>query len=144
MRAGWEVMERSGGGRLYASLNAAGIISLSGCTHEQMGSPGGYLLMFDRRRRAIGLKAAEPAANKHAYKACKRSSRNGNKNLYIHAAEFCRGLSLNIGQTIKFAECHIDDDGILVLELDTARQVRRGAAAKAKIAASRSATVSAI
>ncbi|MBK8304968.1 MAG: hypothetical protein IPK98_16845 [Chloracidobacterium sp.] len=46
---------------LYVTLNRGGSIVLSRVTHERLGEPTGYLIMFDRFTRRLALKPAVPA-----------------------------------------------------------------------------------
>ena len=52
---------------LYATLNPFGDLVISRRTHEILGSPDSYLLLFDVERNVIGLRPADGAAEKNAY-----------------------------------------------------------------------------
>ena len=51
---------------LYVTLNKDGAIVLSGVTHERLGSPAAYLIMFDRFNHRLGLKPTK-AGTPNAY-----------------------------------------------------------------------------
>ena len=73
VRRRWEEFPQVGRGRLYAALRPSGFISISGYTHERMGSPDSYLLLYDRGSRTIGLKAARKGIDKNAYHAAHKA-----------------------------------------------------------------------
>ena len=119
-RRAWQEFPQVGKGKLYASMKPSGFISISGWTHERMGSPDGYLLLFDRATRTIGLKAARMGVDKNAYRACRKAG-SSHKNRTICARPLCREFAIAVEKTVVFHTCRIDRDGVLLLELDEAR-----------------------
>jgi len=119
-KRGWVEVPKKRLGRLYASVNRVGHISVSGWTHERMGGPSHYVLMFDRRTRALGLRAAGDDESETAFMACEASGK-GNKNRRIHAGSFLGEAGLLPASTVKFEGCKIEH-GVLVLELGKVRQ----------------------
>ena len=118
VRRRWEEFPQVGRGRLYAALRPSGFISISGYTHERMGSPDSYLLLYDRASRTIGLKAARKGIDKNAYHAAHKAG--ANKNITIAAGPLVREFGIGVERTLVFKNCEIDRDGVLVLELNDA------------------------
>lgn len=106
-------VDRGKVGRLYASVNSLGHISVSGWTHERLGGPSHYVLMIDRRTRALGLRAATDKEIDTAFLAGLPTT--GNKNRRIRAGAFLRDAGLLPESTVKF-ECPRIERGVLVLE----------------------------
>ena len=108
-------------GRLYAALRVDGLLSISGWTHERMGEPDGYVLLFDRARNAIGLKPARMGVTRNAYRV-RRKYKGTNRNRTIFARPLCEEFGIAVEKTIVFRTCAIDRDGVLVLRLDQIRE----------------------
>ena len=118
METNWEVCPRDeGNGRwaeIYATLNPAGDIVISRFTHEAMGKPEAYLLMFDRLHAVIGLRGARLSIDENAYPARSRGRHGGR---VIRGLRLCREFGIWANETIKFPRAKIDGDGILLLDL---------------------------
>jgi hypothetical protein len=119
-RRAWQEFPQAAMGKLHASLKPSGFISISGWTHERMGSPDGYLLLFDRRTRTIGLRAARLGVDENAYPASQKKS-GSNKNRTIFVRPLCLELGIRVESTVVFQNCEIDRDGVLVLDLSNTR-----------------------
>lgn len=119
-RRGWVEVGKKRLGRLYASVNRVGHISVSGWTHERMGGPTHYVLMFDRRTRAVGLRAAKDSERKDAFLAGTTTGK-GNRNRRIYAGAFLSEAGLLPEATVRFEDCRIEK-GVLVLEFGDVRQ----------------------
>jgi hypothetical protein len=128
-RRNWEVCRHVGWGRLYAALKPSGFLSISGYTHERMGSPDGYLLMFDRSTRTIGLKAARMGVDKGAVRPA-RGSKATNKNRTIFVRPMCQEFGIAVEETVVFDKCHIDEDGVFILDLNHTRALRKKSQAR--------------
>jgi hypothetical protein len=96
----------------YATLNAQGDIVLSRATHEAMGSPEAYILLFDRERDTIGLRPARHA-EKNAYPARPRGKHGGRR---IRGYRLIREFGVAIFETVRFHRCMKDRDGTLILD----------------------------
>ncbi|HMT08639.1 MAG TPA: hypothetical protein PKA82_11595 [Pyrinomonadaceae bacterium] len=107
-------VDRGKVGRLYASVNSLGHISVSGWTHERLGGPSHYVLMIDRRTRALGLRAATEKEVSGAFLAGITTGK-GNKNRRIRARAFLRNAGLLPENTVTFDAPKIER-GVLVLE----------------------------
>ncbi|MEJ7624249.1 MAG: hypothetical protein WKF34_09675 [Pyrinomonadaceae bacterium] len=119
VRRNWEECRKELGaearwGVLYASLNMDGQIRLSRITHEALGSPDSYVLLYDRERETIGLRPARLAVEKTAYKANARGAFGGRR---INAYRLCRDFGVKTSETVRFHHCAIDNSGVLILDL---------------------------
>ena len=125
MNNNWEVCPRDEtNGRwaaLYATLNPGGDIVISRFTHEAMGRPEAYLLMFDRTNSVIGLRGAKASLDKNAYPARSRGRHGGR---VIRGFRLCSEFGIWVNETVKFPRAKIDGDGVLILDL---RQIQTAA-----------------
>ena len=116
----WKVLPRSEAVAqfplLYATLSQQGSIVISRSTHEKLGSPGAYVVMFDPLRHRLGLHP-ESSDNPNAYPA-RKQGRSGAK--IIRAHRMIREFGIQPPDTLEFPEAKIVD-GVLILELQTAR-----------------------
>ena len=116
VRRSWEEYPKESGtearwGVLYATLNMEGHIRLSRVTHEAMGAPDSYVLLYDREREVIGLRPARLAVEKNAYKAIDRGPYGGKR---VSGYRLCREFGIQISQTIRFHHCRMDNSGVLI------------------------------
>ncbi len=121
MRTMWKVIERDPkAGRwatMYASLSPKGVIALSGRTWEKTGSPLAYLVMFDEANQRIGLKPAA-SGSKNAFPAIKQG-RVGCRR--INAFRLMAEQRLKLTHGLRFTDIEMDADGVLTLDLRTAK-----------------------
>ncbi len=121
MRADWQevprgdVMPQYAG--IYVTMNPMGDIVMSRVTYEMMGSPKAFLILFDKTNRRIGLKPAA-LATRNAYPA-RVSNRAGAKMVRGH--RLTRDHRIDLPHTVRFYDADIDEDGILTLDLRTAK-----------------------
>lgn len=108
--------------QLYATMNPDGDIIISRYTHEKLGAPDSYVLLFDREREVIGLRPARMDKEKNAYPARKRGNYGGRR---IRGYRLCREFGIRIGQTVRFPRCQLDNRGILLLDLKDTRPANR-------------------
>lgn len=106
---------------IYVTLNSKGMLVMNRVAHEQMGEPAAYLLLFDDANNTIGLKPTGTQI-KNAYPSV-RSGRHGGRK--IAAYRLLIECGLHIKDTVEFTDAEIDLDGILVLNLRTARVSNR-------------------
>jgi hypothetical protein len=109
---------------IYASLSRKGTIVIGRGTHEMLGAPAAFLLLYDKANNRIGLKPAA-LSTRNAYPAG-GTNRSGAKR--IHAHRLLREHRITLPHTLQFDEAEIDDDGILVLDLRSARPSLRALA----------------
>jgi hypothetical protein len=121
MKRAWKMIERcdkrAQWAGIYATLNSKGIIVLNRAADERMNSPAAYHLLYDAANNTIGLKPTA-AAMRNAYPA-QRSGRHGGKK--INAYRLVTECSLVVEETLEFPDAEIDHEGILILNLRTAR-----------------------
>lgn len=124
VRRSWEECPREAGEArwkaLYASINPDGDIVISRYTHEKLGGPEAYVLLFDRERRVIGMRPAVPAVEKNAYPARPRGRHGGRR---IRGYRLCREFGIVVDRTVRFHRCQIDNSGVLILDLLDARAI---------------------
>ena len=126
VRRSWEECPREAGEArwkaLYASMNPGGDIVISGYTHEKLGAPDSYLLLFDRERRVIGLRPARMAVERNAYPAKKRGDYGG---IRVRGYRLCREFGITLNETVRFHRASMDNSGVLILDLHDTRPVAR-------------------
>lgn len=120
----WEEIPRDefprGSYGIHVTLNPKGVIRLSRATHQMLGSPTAFKLFYDKANCRIGLKAADPK-QRNAYPA--GVGKCGAK--VIRAFRLMRTHNLNLSAAIEFQDARIDEHGILVLDLRTAKASKR-------------------
>lgn len=106
---------------LYVTLNKRGTIVMNRAAHERLGGNEAFLLLYDAANNTIGLKPTA-AAIKNAYPAAKYGRHGGRR---VNAFRLLAECSLVVDETLEFHDAEIDPDGILVLNLRTARVSNR-------------------
>ena len=121
MRRSWKEIPRDNKrpqwAGLYVTMNRMGTIVLNRTAHERLGAPEAFHLLFDAANNVIGLKPTV-AAMKNAYPTMISGKHGGRK---IAAYRLMIECSLQIDETLEFADAEIDPDGILLLNLRTAK-----------------------
>jgi len=124
VKRNWEVTprgaEESRWEMLYASINRYGDIVISRRTHEVMGKPEAYQVLYDRERDVIGLRTARPEKDKHAYPARPRGRHGGRR---IRGHRMLREFGVNLTATHVFDRCQLDNSGVLILDLRNSRRL---------------------
>ncbi len=106
---------------IYATMNSKGTIVMNKAAYERMDSPAAFLLLYDSANNTIGLKPTG-ASMRNAYPA-NRSGRHGGRK--VSAYRLLTECGLHIEKTVEFPDAEIDLDGILVLNLRTAKVSNR-------------------
>lgn len=106
---------------LYVTMNPHGHIVMSRVTYEKLGEPAAFNILFDEVNNRIGLKPTVAAA-RDAYKPVK-VTRHGARRVSVF--RLMQDYRIELPQTIRFHDADIDHDGILVLDLRTARVSER-------------------
>ncbi|HMJ07405.1 MAG TPA: hypothetical protein VK468_00275 [Pyrinomonadaceae bacterium] len=132
MRRSWEECPKEAGndarwGVLYATLNMEGHIRLSRVTHEALGAPDSYVLLYDRGTDVIGLRPARLAVEKNAYRAIDRGPYGGKR---INGYRLCREFGITVTETVRFHHCRMDNSGVLILDLGDTQPVKKKRAKK--------------
>ncbi len=124
MMTNWEEVPRgdivSQAAGIHVTLNPKGLIALSRVTHEMMRAPPAYLLLYDKANCRIGLKPCAPN-RRNAYPVGVRQQ--GAKT--IRAFRLMRQHQITVAAAIEFHDARIDEQGILVLDLRTAKVSNR-------------------
>ncbi len=124
MQADWieikrgDVMPQYSG--IHVTINSKGFIAMNAFAYKMLGSPAAFLLLYDAANHRIGLKPAEKSTP-NAYPALK-SNRTG---IMVRAHRLLREQRIILPHTMQFDEAAVDTDGILILDLRTARPSRR-------------------
>jgi hypothetical protein len=120
MSAEWKVLTRGDATAqfpvLYATLNPAGAIVIGRAAFERMGAPAAFMVMFDPLRHRLGIKAAA-VGEPNAYPA-RKYGLSGAK--IVRANRILKEFGVRPPETLELPEAKIDD-GILILDLQTAR-----------------------
>lgn len=98
-------------------MNRRGYIVFSKITYQKLDEPKAFLLLFDKVNNRIGLKPTGLGI-KNAYPVAK-SGRHGGR--LVRAYRIMQEFGIDLPETIRFHDAEIDADGILVLDLRTAR-----------------------
>lgn len=107
---------------VYVTMNRRGFIVMNRTTHQRMGEPAAVLLLFDAANNRIGMKPTVLAI-KNAYPVAKHGRHGGR---VVRAFRLMQEFGIDIAETIQFQNAEIDHDGVLVLNLRTARIASRG------------------
>ena len=102
---------------IYATLNNRGTIVLNRAADDRIGSPAAFNLLYDSANNTIGLKPTA-LSMRNAY-AAQRSGRHGGRK--VNAYRLLTECGLIIKETLEFPDAEIDEDGILILNLRTAK-----------------------
>ena len=86
---------------------------------EALGKPEAVRFYFDVSRKRIGIKAESPEVEQSVL-VRKREREYG----LVRAAHFCNHYGIKLEDSIMFQNPYVDSEGMLVLDLRTARCVR--------------------
>ncbi len=117
---------------LYVTMNPKGYITLSRTTYEKTGSPRAFVLLFDTVNNKIGLKPSA-LSMRNAYPAGVQGRHGGR---VVRAYRLMQEFGIDLPETIRFHDAEIDEDGVLILDLRTARVSARALGYKRKAASS--------
>lgn len=128
MRTDWREcprQERTGQwSAIYVTLNAKGCIVLGKAVYQRLGEPKAFLLLYDGVNNRIGLKPTG-AGIRNAFPAGK-SGRHGGR--LIRAFRLLTEFGIHVKETLQFPDAEIDHDGILILDMRSARVSARAGA----------------
>ena len=102
---------------LYATLSPKGYFSINRMTFQRLGEPQAVHLLYDDINNRIGLKPCA-SVSRNAYPLVRRSSA-GRRTISGYRVLVEHGIRLPA--TVRFYDAEIDQDGILILDLRTAR-----------------------
>jgi hypothetical protein len=125
MQRVWKEISRDGQraqwAGIYVTMNPKGMIVLSSSAYHKTGAPNAYLLLWDAANYTIGLKPTV-SSTKNAYPATKSGKHGGRK---ISAYRLIAECALHIEHTLEFVDAEIDREGVLLLNLRTAKVSNR-------------------
>ena len=102
--------------RYSVTMNPMGDIAMSRRTWENMGSPGGFVMLFDKVNSRIGLKPSKHGM-RNFYPAISVGVSGGR---VVRGHRLTKEFGIKLPMTIQFQDLDTDDDGILILDLRTA------------------------
>ena len=127
MEMNWEYFEQgpveNQSERVYVTLNRRGNFFMNRRAVEALGRPDLVVLMYDRRSHKIGIAAAAP--RQPSAFLLKRKEKDGYGGRVLYASNFCRNFHIDPGETLRFTTAEVDKAGVLVLDLNEVRSVRR-------------------
>lgn len=106
---------------LHVTLNKHGVILIGARAFERMGNPDAAVLHFDKLNSKIGLTPSHSRVE-NAYPL---QSKGKHRHRVLRANRLCRHYGIKIDRTIEFPDAHINDDGILILDLKTTNVIGR-------------------
>ena len=107
--------------RVHVTLNKECKLFFNAKALAALGDPDGIALLFDRRRQVIGVMPSA-LSRKHAYRL--RHKDRVSHSRVITAKNFCRHYEIKPTETLEFPTAAINNDGILMLDLQTASTVK--------------------
>ena len=132
MRVNWKQVPRGDvagqWARFYVTMNRRGYIVFSRKTYERLGEPKAFHLLFDAVNNRIGLKPTEPEIS-NAYPVAKYGKHGGR---LVRAWRLMEECGIDLPGTIQFESADLDQDGVLVLDLRTAKVSPRSLAHRPK------------
>lgn len=102
---------------IYVTMNSKGMIVMNRAAHEKMGGAEAFLLLYDSANNTVGLKPTG-VNMRNAYPTQKAGKHGGRR---VAAYRLLKERSLAIKDTLEFPDAEIDEDGILILNLRTAK-----------------------
>ena len=128
MRVNWKQVPRGDvvgqWAKFYVTMNRRGYIVFSRKTYERLGEPKAFHLLFDAVNNRIGLQPTEPGIS-NAYPVAKYGKHGGR---LVRAWRLMEEFGIELPGTIQFESADVDQDGILVLDLRTAKVPARSLA----------------
>lgn len=126
MKANWKTCPRGDAAgqwaSFYVTMNPRGYIVMSRKTFERIQEPRAVHLLYDSANDRIGLKPTVPSL-KDAFPVAKQGRHGGR---LIRAYRLMQEYGIDVRETIRFHDAEIDQDGILILDLRTAKVSARG------------------
>ncbi len=112
-------------GGLRVTLNHRKVFLLNEEASRALGDPAAVELRYDGNTRTIGLAPRDPRILS-AFPLKKWANHKKYTYRIIHGAPFCKHFDINPKSTILFTNVDMDNEGTLLLELNSAVAVGRG------------------
>ena len=90
---------------------------------EALGDPDAVTLMYDRRRSIMGI-IPSPLHKTHSYPLRSKDGARSRGRM-IYAMNFFRNYGIRATETMAFTSPDINKDGILILNLNEVRSVKK-------------------
>src|ERR1043166_7783626 len=121
MKANWKQVSRGdvhpGFAGFYVTLNPKGAVHMNRVTHERLDSPEAFQVFFDEVNNRIGLKPSAKSG-KDAFIAGRLGTAGGRQ---VRMRGLLNEQGIDLPATVRFYDADIDQDGVLVLDLRSAR-----------------------
>ena len=101
----------------YVTMNPKGKIVFTRTTWQKMGEPKAFQVFFDTVNNRIGLKPAA-LTTRNAFPVWLNSNRGGRA---ISCGRLIKEYRILLPMTVRFYDADTDEDGILILDLRTAK-----------------------
>lgn len=128
MKADWKELPRGdvhpGAVGYHATMNPKGHIVFNRHTWQKMDEPEAVNILFDRVNLRVGLKPTRKAM-RNAYPLY-TTGKSGSR--IVHAGRLLNEYNIDLPETLEFRGIDVDEDGILILDLRTARSSPRALA----------------
>ena len=122
MKTAWRVAPRDDisaqAAGFHVSLSPKGKFSIGRVAWQRMGEPKAVNILFDPPNNRLGLKPTIKNG-RHAYPVCLYEKRTGRR--AVHGCGAIKEFGIRLPETVRFYDADIDQDGILILDLRTAR-----------------------
>lgn len=105
------------------TMQPSGVIYMNEAAWAALDRPRRVELMFDKRRRAIGIVKCAPTFES----GFEVKDKSGARGKIVQASSFCMHFSIRMERTALFNDIVLDDNGMMILYLDTVTAVTRGA-----------------
>ena len=117
----------------YLSINPKGQIIFGAALYQRLGSPAAFVLLYDPQTHRIGLRPADVSTRN----ACevKRSGKHGGR--IVRGFRLIHEFRIEIAEPLEFTSLRLDDEGVLILDLRTARPSVRSATRRSWMARSK-------
>ncbi|HMT06444.1 MAG TPA: hypothetical protein PKA82_00465 [Pyrinomonadaceae bacterium] len=102
---------------VYVTLNREGWIVMNKQAFKKVGAPEAFTILFDDVNNRIGLKPTYKSM-RNAYPVGP-AGRHGGK--VVRAFRLLTEYGIDLPETIQFQDVEIDNDGIMILDLRTAK-----------------------
>jgi hypothetical protein len=109
--------------RPHVTISKLGHVFLNRHALALLGHPDAVTLMFDRRRKLIGILPSD-RRRPHSYPLRKKDGQSSRGRM-LHAMNFCKHYGIRVSETLAFLNPEINKDGVLVLNLHEVRSVKK-------------------
>ncbi len=109
--------------RVHVTIDKLGHLFLNRHAVAAIGGPDAVTLMYDRRRSIIGILPS--ALNRQQSYPLRTKDKRTSQGRCINAMNFCRHYGIKPSETLAFLSPEVNRDGILVLDLNEVRSVKK-------------------